>query len=49
MNSLSPKCHALRASFIIGENLNLTKIDRGFMVSTKRIVDFQEELATASA
>ncbi len=39
--------HALRASFTIDEILNLTKIDRWFLVQIKEIVDFEEELAGA--
>jgi len=37
--------HALRAGFAIEEIVNLTKIDRWFVVQTKEIVDFKEELA----
>ena len=40
--------HALRAGFTIEEIFNLTKIDRWFLVQIKEIVDFEEELATAS-
>jgi hypothetical protein len=38
---------ARRAGFIIEEVFNLTKIDRGFLVQIREIVDFEEELATA--
>jgi carbamoyl-phosphate synthase large subunit len=34
-----------RAGFTIDEILNLTKIDRWFLVQIKEIVDFEEELA----
>jgi hypothetical protein len=35
--------------FTIKEIFNLTKIDRWFMVQTKEIVDFEEELASVVA
>ena len=41
--------HALRAGNTIEEIINLTKIDRWFVVQIKEIVDFEEELATARA
>jgi carbamoyl-phosphate synthase large subunit len=52
MKTTSPKPgnadhHALRAGFTIEEILNLTKIDRWFLVQIKEIVDFEEELAGA--
>ena len=37
--------HALRAGFTIEEILNLTKIDRWFLVQINEIVDFEEGLA----
>jgi carbamoyl-phosphate synthase large subunit len=37
--------HALRAGFTLDEIINLTKIDRWFLVQIKEIVDFEEELA----
>src|SRR5882762_1286212 len=40
--------HALRAGFTIEEIFGLTKIDRWFLVQIKEIVDFEEELATAT-
>src|SRR6266850_1980638 len=40
--------HAMRAGFTIEEIFNLTKIDRWFLVQIKEIVDFEEELATAT-
>ncbi len=39
--------HALRAGFTLDEIVNLTKIDRWFLVQIKEIVDFEEELAGA--
>ena len=39
--------HALRAGFTIEEIFEFTKIDRWFLVQTKEIVDFEEELAGA--
>jgi carbamoyl-phosphate synthase large subunit len=41
------KSAALRAGFTIEEIFNLTKIDRWFFVQIKKIVGFEEELATA--
>jgi len=41
--------HALRAGFSIEEIFNLTKIDRGFLVQIKEVVDFEEELAATIA
>jgi len=35
------------AGFTIAEMFNLTKIDRWFLVQSKEIVDFEEELAGA--
>jgi Carbamoyl-phosphate synthetase large chain, oligomerisation domain len=37
------------AGFTIEEIFNLTKIDRWFLVQIKEIVDFEEELAGATA
>ena len=41
--------HALRAGFTIEEIFQLTRIDRWFLVQIKEIVDFEEELAGATA
>jgi len=41
--------HALRAGFSIEDIFNLTKIDRWFLTQVKEIVDFEEELAAATA
>jgi carbamoyl-phosphate synthase large subunit len=41
--------HALRAGFTIEKIFQLTKIDRWFLVQIKEIVDFEEELAGATA
>ncbi len=40
--------HALRAGFTLEEIIDLTKIDSWFLTQMKQIVDFEEELATAS-
>ena len=40
--------HALRAGFTLEEIFHLTKIDRWSLVQIKEIVDFEEELATAT-
>ncbi len=39
------KDSAARAGFTIEEIINLTKIDRWFLVQIKEIVDFEEDLA----
>lgn len=39
---------ARRAGFTIEEIFNLMKIDRWFLVQIKEIVEFEEELATAT-
>ena len=41
--------HALRAGFTIDEIFNLSRIDRWFLVQSKEIVDFEEELAVAKS
>jgi len=40
--------HALRAGFTVDEIFNLTKIDRWFLVQIKKIVGFEEKLATTT-
>jgi carbamoyl-phosphate synthase large subunit len=41
--------HAFRAGFTVEDIFQLTRIDRWFLTQMKEIVDFEEELATASA
>ena len=41
--------HALRAGFSVEEIYQLSRIDRWFLTQIKEIVDFEEQLASATS